>query len=214
MIGIKFKKLTRDVVVVSSMAFTLLNPYSAIGNEWNISSLMSSLSDVTYAKLDFKETKRSIFIITDLIIEGTIEYKAPDYIEKNSFTPKIEKVIIEGDSMTIESTGKAGKVDAPVRTQNYSVKSHPILKAAVESIRAMLAGDLDLLQENYKIEFEGVQSDWKLNLIPKADDIREFIQQMNLSGNDTEIAEIVTIQADGDKISTELMYQLLESKNL
>jgi hypothetical protein len=84
------------------------------------------------------------------------------------------------------------------------------LKAAVESIQAMLAGDFTMLTENYILHLDGERESWQLNLVPKSAEILEHIEQINLAGVDTEIREIVTIQADGDESKMELTYQLLE----
>ena len=177
---------------------------------WGIEKLMKDFSMVKHAELSFSETKRSIFLVTDLNIEGTIKYRAPDYIEKNTVTPFIERVVIDGDSMVIEKTTKEGKVDEVVQTQTYSVQSHPVLRGAVESIRAMLAGDIEVLEKNYHLSLEGENLDWRLSLAPKESDIQEYIEAIKLHGSHTEVKEIVTIQADGDESKLKLTYQLIE----
>ena len=134
---------------------------------WNIESLMSELSQVKHAKLDFKETKKSIFLIIDTTLEGNMEYRAPDYIEKNTLSPFLEKVVIDGDTMIIEAIPSTGKQENVVLVKTYSVESHPVLKAAVESIRAMLAGNYTALTENYEIALAGPRTTWELSLTPR-----------------------------------------------
>ena len=179
-------------------------------DEWGIEDLMGDLSRVKHAKLKFRETKKSIFLIINTTIEGNMEYRAPDYIEKNTLSPFLEKLVIDGDTMIIEKFPTTGKVDDAVRTQTYSVESHPMLKVAVESIRAMLAGNYTTLTENYQIVLTGPRSAWELSLVPTADDILEYIERINLSGEGTQIRKVVTIQADGDESTLELSYILLQ----
>jgi outer membrane lipoprotein-sorting protein len=179
-------------------------------DEWGIEDLMGELSRVKHAKLEFRETKKSIFLITNTTIEGNMEYRAPDYIEKNTLSPFLENLVIDGDTMVIEKIPTTGKVDDAVRTQTYSVESHPMLKAAVESIRAMLAGNYTTLTESYQIVLTGSRSAWELSLVPTADDILEYIERINLSGEETQIRKVVTIQADGDESTLELSYILLQ----
>lgn len=178
--------------------------------DWTIESLMVELSQVKHAKLEFLETKKSIFLITDTTIQGDMEYRAPDYIEKNTLSPFLEKVIIDGDTMSIEKTPTTGKQENLVLAQTYSVESHPVLKAAVESIRAMLAGNYDALKESYIIELSGPRTAWELSLAPKSDEILEYIEKINLAGEGIQIGKVVTIQADGDESTLELSYTLLQ----
>jgi len=193
-------------IVMSVMATGLL----ADDNEWNVGALMRELAGVTHAKLDFIETKKSIFLITDTTLEGFMEYRAPDYIEKHTVSPFQEKVIIDGDSMLIEKTLSAGKQEEVVIPQTYSVDSHPVLKVAVESIRAMLAGDFEILTAGYITTLIGTRDNWELNLEPKETEILEYIESINLSGQDIRITKVVTIQADWDESNLELSYSLLK----
>ena len=177
---------------------------------WSVEQLMRELSEVKHAKLEFTETKQSIFVITDITTEGNMEYRAPDYIEKNTLTPFKERVVISGDSMEIKKEIDTGKMKELEQTQTYSVQSHPLLKAAIESIRALLAGNFTLLEENYIMILEGDRGSWNMSLAPKSEEILEHIQEIRLTGEGFEIREVVTIQADGEESKLELSYLLLE----
>ncbi len=185
---------------------------SAVANEevWDVKILMQRLSEVSHAEIDFVETKKSILLVTNVTLEGKMDYRAPDFIEKITESPFYEKVVINGDSMVVEKTVKLGKDDEIQQLQEFSVDSNPLLKAAVESIRAMLAGNFELLTENYILQLDGERNAWQLSLVPKSSEILEYIEQINLTGADTEIRKVVTIQADGDESKLELTYQLLE----
>jgi outer membrane lipoprotein-sorting protein len=202
-------------VIAMAMSVLMIAPVIMTGlladdSDWNVEALMRELSGVSHAKLDFIETKKSIFLITDTTLEGIMEYRAPDYIEKYTTSPFQERVIIDGDSMLIEKTLSGGKQDEVVIPQTYSVESHPVLKAAVESIRAMLAGNFDVLTAGYVATITGTRENWELNLEPKEAEILEYIESINLSGEDIRITKVVTIQADGDESKLELSYNLLK----
>ena len=96
-----------------------------------------------------------------------------------------------------------------VRSQVVSVQSHPLLKAAVESIRSMLAGDYKTLKENYDVQMSGSREAWELSLVPKIDEILSHVSEIQLSGDDIRIAKVVTIQADGDESILALTYRNL-----
>ena len=175
-------------------------------DQWNFETLMGELAEVTHARLEFAETKKSIFLIVDTTIEGEMEYRAPDYIVKETLTPFNEKVVIDGEYMSIEKTPSSGKSETQIGVQNYSVDSHPLLKAAVESMRAMLAGNYAMIKDNYDIDFQGERESWSLSLVPRQPQIQEHIERLDLVGSGTMIAKVVTIQADGDVTTLELSY--------
>ena len=209
----QFLRITcsRGIVAMAlTVMMTGISNLLADDSEWNVEALMHELSEVSHAKLDFTETKKSIFLITDTTIEGVMEYRAPDYIEKFTMSPFQERVIIDGDSMLIEKTLSSGKQEEVVIPQTYSVESHPALKAAIESIRAMLAGDVDILTAGYVATITGTRDNWELNLEPKEAEILEYIESISLSGEDIHIKKVVTIQADGDESKLELSYNLLK----
>jgi len=175
-------------------------------DQWNFETLMGELAEVSHARLEFAETKKSIFLIVDTTIEGVMEYRAPDYIVKETLSPFREKVTIDGEYMSIEKTPSSGKSETQIGVQNYSVDSHPLLKAAVESMRAMLAGNYAMINDNYDIDFQGDRENWSLSLTPLQPQIQEHIERLDLVGSDTMIAKVVTIQADGDITTLELSY--------
>ena len=49
-----------------------------------------------------------------------------------------------------------------------------------------------------------------MNLVPRDEIIREHIEKIELSGQDTKVGEIVTIQADGDESTMKLSYLLIQ----
>jgi outer membrane lipoprotein-sorting protein len=197
--------------LVALVVGVVCSGFSAFADEnWNIEILMEKLSKVEYAKLDFVETKQSIFLFTDTTLEGIMEYRAPSYIEKNTLSPYKERVTIDGDSMVIEKIPAAGQQQDVTIVQRISVESHPVLNAAVKSIRAMLAGNYEVLSETYTLSLVGDQAQWKLVLIPKTKEILEYIESIILTGEDIKVKNIVTIQADGDESTLELSYKHLE----
>ena len=186
-------------------------PFASLaGEEWTVEELMKGLSEVTHAQLEFRETRQSVFVITDITTEGNMEYRAPDYIEKNTLSPFKEKVVISGDRMEVNKEIDTGKMDEMEATQKYSVQSHPLLKAAVESIRALLAGNFIMLTDNYTMILDGERSAWNLSLAPRSEEILEHIQEIRLAGEEYMIREVITIQADGDESKLELSYLHLE----
>ena len=193
------------------MGSMLLMPVAnAAGNSWTVKRLMWELSQVSYARLNFVETRQSMFLATDMVIEGNIEYRAPDHIEKVTVSPMSEKILVDGDTMLVEKIAYSKDHYAVVKTKHYSIESHPVLKATVGSIRYILAGNSEMLGEYYEMSISGQCENWTLELIPRTVEIADYLQKIILSGNESSILRYVTIQADGDESVMTLTYNRLE----
>lgn len=188
---------------------------AAIADEdvWDVSKLMHQVSSIAHAKLVFRETRNSAFLVTDLVTEGNIEYRRPDYIEKNTVSPIVEKVVIDGNYLSIERAAHNKKGDNTVQVQKYPVQSHPVLAVAVASLRAMLDGNMVRIQEDFEIKLDGSRADWQLDLTPTNPEILKYFDRIALYGSDARIQKVVSIQADGDQSMLELTYQLLQPTN-
>ena len=185
----------------------------AVENSWTTKQLLHQLSEVNFAKISFVETKHYMFLTTDLVIEGNIEYRSPDYLEKNTLSPIAEKIVIDGDSMVVEKITEGGKNNTILRKNRYSIRSHPALKATVGSILPMLAGNYEVLNENYEMVIDGLREGWTLELVPKSTEFLDHIGKIILSGKDAYILEYVIIQADGDESVMKLSYEILNKGN-
>ena len=208
--------LTKNIVSIRLYLFTvmgclLLMPVAnAAGNSWTVNRLMRELSQVSYARLNFVETRQSMFLATDMVIEGNIQYRAPDHIEKVTVSPMPEKIVVDGDTMLVEKLGDGRNHDAVMETKHYSIESHPMLKATVGSIRYILAGNSEMLGEYYEMSISGQCENWTLELTPRTVEISDYAQKIILSGNESSILRYVTIQADGDESVMTLTYDRLE----
>jgi outer membrane lipoprotein-sorting protein len=193
------------------MACMLLMPVAnAAGKSWTVKRLMWELSQISYARLNFVETRQSMFLSTDMVIEGNILYRAPDYIEKVTVSPMSEKIVVDGDTMLVEKLVYSRDNEAVVETKHYSIESHPVLKATVGSIRYILAGNSEMLGEYYEMSISGQCENWTLELTPRTVEISDYAQKIILSGNESSILRYVTIQADGDESVMTLTYDRLE----
>lgn len=200
-------------LLMLGVTITSSNSLATEDNTLTVHQLMQQLSQVIYARLNFVETRQSIFLSSEMLIEGQIEYKAPDYMVKNTLSPTVEKVVVDGDSIVIQKPSKIGRIDAPPQTKRYSVRSHPLLQAAVGGIRSVLAGNYELLSENYLINMDGLRQNWVLELVPRSDKLLEQVEKITLSGSGAQIRQYATLQADGDETVMKLSYEVLNKKN-
>ncbi len=174
--------------------------------EWNAEILMREFSRVEEATLAFTEIRKSIFLIIDTELSGTITYRAPDFLEKVTETPYYERLLMDGDTLVLEKASSIGQNENHLIRQSYSVNSHEVLKSVVEGFQSMMSGNHDELSTKYSFDFSGKREDWQLRVRPRTEEILRHIEWIDLSGQDTEIQKIVTSQSDGDKSTLHLSH--------
>ncbi|MYD76263.1 MAG: outer membrane lipoprotein carrier protein LolA [Gammaproteobacteria bacterium] len=212
-------RYSRAVSVVAGVFFGFMasicpadvSPDQGHSAEWTIRALMSRLANVETASIEFTETKQSVLLFIDTVSSGQILYRSPDYIEKRTVSPFTERVVIDGDSMIIDKTLTSGHdQEKTVISQVYSVDSHPVLKASIESFRNMISGNYEALHNGFRLNLSGPMSGWNLKLVPDSENALAHIKEINLTGSGAFLRRIVTVQADDDQTILELAYRKLK----
>jgi outer membrane lipoprotein-sorting protein len=157
--------------------------------QWTLDRLMSTLAHNKSGRASFTETK--YLAIADKPIESTGElaFVAPDHLEKVTVSPKPERLVVDGDKLT---------VDRNQRKYTVSLAHYPELAALIESIRATLAGNRYVLEQLYKVSIGGHGDDWTLTLTPLDSRMLKTVQTIKLDGTRDVLRTVVIEQADGD----------------
>jgi hypothetical protein len=158
---------------------------------WGLSELMTNLARVKAASGKFTERKTLHQLSQPLVTSGTLQYVAPDQVQKITMSPTRERFAISGNTLTIEG----GPED---RTQQFSLTNYPEIGAFIEGIRAILAGDLPALNRFYDVQIEGGVGTWQLLLQPKEPTLRQYISRIRIIGSENRITVIETEERDGD----------------
>lgn len=164
-------------------------PAAAGTAQWTLDRLMSTLAHNKSGRASFTETK--YLAIADKPIESTGElaFVAPDHLEKVTVSPKPERLVVDGDKLT---------VDRNQRKYTVSLAHYPELAAFIESIRATLAGNRYVLEQLYKVSIGGRGDDWTLTLTPLDSRMLKTVQTIKLDGTRDVLRTVVIEQADGD----------------
>ncbi len=130
-----------------------------------------------------------------LLTTGELQFTPPATLERKVRTPFVERYVIEGDRVTIERPG-AGE------PRTLSLASQPVLANLVDTIRALLRGDLQSLARLYRIELKGDPSDWALTLLPSDPALVEFVASVHVKGRAATLAEMEVVEPNGDRTVT------------
>ncbi len=156
-----------------------------------LTELMQKLSAVRAAGGKFTECKYLSILNEPLILEGTVHYRAPNYLKKEYDDPDIESYEVRGDHLTIELPDG--------RRRDLSIDEHPVLRAFVESYRGTLAGDLETLNRYFDLELGGHMDDWELRLTPRRPELAEYLSAVVVRGREGTVTSMETLEASGDR---------------
>jgi outer membrane lipoprotein-sorting protein len=165
---------------------------AAAQQAWGLPQLMATLAQVKSAAGQFTERKTLHMLTQPLVSTGRLAYMAPAHIEKITLSPLPERLVMDGDRVTIVS-GPGNE------THTFSVADFPQIGGLIEGIRATLAGDLPTLARIYAPRLSGTPAAWDLQLIPRDSDLAHVIKWIEFRGDGNRIRTIDTEDANGDR---------------
>lgn len=176
----------RKLLAVAGCLLCLTPAYAA----WDVNALMQALAQNKSGRASFVEKKYIAVLDTPVESSGELLYTAPDRLEKRTFKPRPESLLIESGSLTVER----GK-----RRMVLRLTDHPELVAFTESIRGTLAGDQAALRRVYNLDLDGTEERWTLTLRPMETKMLAVVQRIRIGGSRAEVKTIEIEQADKDR---------------
>ena len=158
--------------------------------DWSVDQLMQSLAQIRAERATFTEKKFIAILDRPVESSGELVYQAPDRLEKRTFKPRPESMILEQNVLQLERGRQ--KLSLPLQ-------EHPELAAFIDSIRGTLAGDRKSLERNYRLSMEGGAQQWTLQLVPLNEKMLSVVKEIRMAGVRDAVRSIEIIQADGDR---------------
>ncbi len=159
------------------------------GAEWNLSTLMQALAQHQSGRASFVDTKTMAMLDAPIASSGELRFAAPDFLEMRTLKPKPQTIILLANQLTVELGG---------RSHQLNLDDHPDIAVLVNSIRATLNGDLNLLQRDYLVGLSGDAARWTLNLVPVDPRARQRVRAIRIEGRQGQVRSIAVLQTDGD----------------
>jgi len=174
------------ILLFALFAWTL--PVAA-AEPWTLDRLMQGLAQTRSARASFVEKKTVRILDQALVTSGELKYTAPDRLEKHTLRPQAERLLLQGETLTLERAG---------RSTVFELRSYPEVAVFVESIRGTLAGDRQALERVYRLALEGSEASWLLTLTPADAPMRTMVEHIRITGRRADISVIEIQQANGD----------------
>jgi outer membrane lipoprotein-sorting protein len=174
---------------------------AALAGGIDAKELMALLAGVETATARFVETRHSALLRKPLVSSGTLSYQRPNRIVRHTEMPQEERIVLDKGRLTIENRTLGSATAA-------SLSKTPGVSALVESIRATRAGDLAALERYYEVRVSGARAKWRIDLVPRAPGLAQYVDSVAVSGNGARIARIEVREASGDRTVTEIDEEL------
>ncbi len=171
------------------LSVLLASSISRAESDWDIDQLMQVLASVPSGHASFVEKKSIAMLEKPVESSGELFYNAPDRLEKRTFKPKAENMLLDKDKLIVEQRGKK----RVLALQNY-----PEVAAFIDSIRGTLAGDRKSLERTYQLSLEGDAQNWNLILLPIENKMKKIVAKISIAGSGNALQTIDILQADGD----------------
>lgn len=156
---------------------------------WTLDRLMSTLAQNKSGHAKFVETKYLSIVEKPIESSGELAFVAPDHLEKDTVSPKPERLVVDGDTLTVQRNQ---------RTYTMSLARYPEVAAFIDSIRATLAGNRYALERLYHVSIDGQGENWTLTLTPLDARMLKAVRTITLDGTRDVLHTVVIEQADGD----------------
>jgi hypothetical protein len=163
---------------------------TAAGADWNVRRLLQDLAREAGGTAAFSEKKYIAVLDRPVESSGELTFRPPGRLEKRTLKPVAESMILDGDVLVVER----GSQKNTLHLQQY-----PEINAIVGGIRNTLAGNLDALERQYRLDLQGTPERWSLTLLPSDTRIAAVVQHIRIGGTRGELREVEVLQPDGDR---------------
>ena len=178
--------------VRSWLALLALAATPSFGQGWNLDALMSELAAVPASRTRFVETRHLAMLTQPLELKGSLSYERPNRLVKHVETPFDELLTVDGEALSLVNKTKGER-------RSLSLREQPALGALVEGVRATLAGDRAQLERHYRVQFSGRRDAWRLQLVPRAAQVRAHVESITVSGAAARPQRIEVLESTGDR---------------
>lgn len=179
--------MRRRVLVAGALALGALAAHAAS----DLERIMRALAAQPGGTARFTESRTSALLREPIRAEGTLSHGASGRLEKHTTSPREERLVVEGGTVTLER-GDRGRYTLRLADQ-------PGVQALIEGLRGTLAGDLGALQRHYRVELQGGFEAWQLHLLPRDPLMAELVTDVRIAGARGDVRQVEIREASGDR---------------
>lgn len=141
-------------------------------------------------RTSFVELRDSPLLKSPLRLSGEYQRPDDDTLVRQVRTPYVETTTIHDGEATIARAGKSPRT--------FSLARVPELAGLQASFGALLSGDRELLERQYRIDAEGTRRQWTMTLKPRHPPLADKLRDITMYGRGIELRCIETRPVKGD----------------
>ena len=157
---------------------------------FDLAALTALLQRARSGDATFTESRRIEMLDRTLESRGTLSFRAPDTLVRETLSPRREKLAVTGNTLTM-SLGD--------RSRTMQLDASPEASVIVEAVRGTLLGNRALLEKLFETTVAGNAEQWSLELVPRDLRLRGQVASVRVSGREQMVREVTVMQADGDR---------------
>jgi hypothetical protein len=162
---------------------------TATGAASELEQLLHLFGQRSHAEARFEQSQYLAALTRPLQSTGTLSYRAPDHLEQRIETPRPQLLVLDHGVLSMQ----LGRHRHSVPLADY-----PQLAPLLDSLRALLAGDLTTLQQRFELQLDGPLTQWQLRLTPRPATQPSQLREIRMRGDQAQISEVQLEQQDGD----------------
>ena len=171
---------------------------AAFAQTFSVAGLQHLLQGAPRADVEFTELRESRWLAAPIKSSGTMRSSVTS-LEKRVEQPRLEIWRILDDRMQVSMPGSDS-------VKEILLDQAPAAAALANTLRRVMAGDLDALTKDFQLKLSGDESEWGVQLIPRHADVARQLKQIALQGAGQRLSVIVIVETQGDRTTTHLHY--------
>ena len=188
------KKRRNYLVTLFGAVILLLNQSASAEKQYV--DVIESLAQQTNNIVKYEETYEAFYLDEPLKSRGELRFEPPDKLVKTVKEPEFAVQEIEGDEVVVK--WENGKIE------RFSLEQHRGLKSMAYTLRSLLTGNASYFEKNYQIEYSENEGNWKLVLIPLDTDVKKWIKDVVIIGENGKLTQYTITEINGDHTTTRL----------
>lgn len=161
-----------------------------------LDDLLGAFADMPGLEASFVEEKHIGLLAAPLVSEGRLYFAPPGRLAREVVHPRPSNVVITPTE--VRFSDENGQ-------ETITLDSRPELRALVESMVWLLAGNAEALLGAYVAEIEGDSDGWSLRLTPRERPLSDLIGRMEVRGQGLRVAEVRVVETTGDETVTRIV---------
>lgn len=184
------RNATRWPALLALAALLAVSPPIVRSSCDDLQELMRLLAARRHGQVDFVEQHFLAVLKRPVESFGVMTYDAPRRLEKRTVEPRPERLVLDGDELTVERKGHIHVLE---------LADYPSLAPFIESLRATLAGDLPALERAFNVDFAGNLQRWTLTLSPRDPKVSSTVSRVRIDGSHDVLSKVEILEASGGR---------------